>query len=88
MKFHDQDFVKQDIDLSGNTYTGCLFSECRIIFTGIGETQLLTNKFNNCQWIFQGPAGNTLMFLNKLYNDQGKELVEQLIEQIRRPEGT
>ena len=88
MEYRDKDFDGQDVLLDGNTFSGCTFQNCRMIFRGTKGPKLSANHFKqNVQWSFDGPAGLTLQFMSAFYNGRGeggKEMIEALFEQIRR----
>lgn len=85
MKFQEQTFEDQRIDLDENEYIGCTISRCIVAYKGTGHTVLRMNKFNDPRWVFEGPAGQTIRFLRTLYHGGGKDLVEQIIDGIREP---
>jgi hypothetical protein len=44
-------------------------------------------RFENVSWVFEGPAANTLAFLQALYHgmgEGGRKLVDDTFENIRR----
>jgi hypothetical protein len=88
MEIRDQIIENQDVLLDGNTFTGCTFRNCRLIFRATAPIQLSANHFKeNVQWFLDGPAGMTLKFLASMYHgggEGGRDLVENTFEQIRR----
>jgi hypothetical protein len=88
MEFRDQDFNGQDITLDNNTFTGCTFRNCRVVFRATGPIALSANSFKeNVKWVFDGPAATTIVFLTELYKsggEGGRQLVENTFENIRR----
>lgn len=91
MQFRDQDFTGQDVALDGNTFTGCTFRDCRMIFRAESPVTLGANHFKeNVKWVFDGPAMLTIDFLRGLYHglgEGGRKLIEQTFQDIRRPLG-
>ena len=55
--------LRGTILLDGNTFRGCDFSDCEVIYSG-GQPPVMTqNQFQNAKFSFQGPAANTVRFL-------------------------
>jgi hypothetical protein len=88
VEFRDMDFDGKDITLGANTFTGCTFRNCRVVFDGTPGLKLRANKFKeNIQWVFDNHAANTILFLTMMYESEGgggRELVEGTFENIRR----
>lgn len=89
MEFRDRDFNGEEVTLDGNTFTGCTFRNCRVVFRATAPCTLNANVFKeNVQWTLDGPAALTLQFLRAMYHGMGsggRDLVEHTIEQVRRP---
>lgn len=86
MKFHDQTFEQQNVDLDDNVYTGCTFRGCKIIFRGTGDDfQLRANHFDGCTFELQGPAAKTVDFMRKLYQGGAPDVVNGWIAMITQP---
>ena len=87
MEFRDQDFTGQEITLDGNTFTGCTFRNCRVVFRATAPCTLTANSFKeNINWTFDGPAALTVQFMTALYHGMGKggrELIEQTFKNIQ-----
>jgi hypothetical protein len=77
----------EDVDVDGKTFKNCRFVGSRIIYEG-GEVPKFTNCiFERCQWVFDGPAENTIQYFALLYNGLGPgghELIEGIFDSIRR----
>ena len=89
MEYRDRDDLDgKDVLLDGNTFTGCTFRNCRIIFGATAPIHLGVNNFHeNVQWAFSDSASDTLQFLSALYHSKGeggRQIVEQTFENIRR----
>ena len=88
MEYRDRDFSGQDVLLDGNVFTGCTFRNCRVIFRAEQSFELVACSFNDdVQWTFDGSATATINFLTALYHSRGetgRQVVEDLFEQIRR----
>ena len=86
-EYRDQEFVDQVIDLDGNTFSGCTFIRCRIVFRAKASCSLSVCRFKeNSQWFLGGPASGTMQFLSMLYQEggeTGREQVEQFFQKVR-----
>ena len=70
MKSHKSTrFEKQLVELDANEYHDCNFIECMMIYAGITRVVVTGCKFVDCQWQFDGAAGNTLDFLKAMDSD-------------------
>ncbi|MGH2614345.1 MAG: hypothetical protein ACRDJC_03835 [Thermomicrobiales bacterium] len=81
----NQKFLRQDILIDGREFFNCEFIQCRIVFRGTGPVQFEQCVFTECQWVFDGPAENTLFFLSALATDLGPEaaaMVENMLNGI------
>jgi hypothetical protein len=88
VEYRDQDFEGKVVMLDGNTFTGCTFRNCKIVFGASASVMIGPNHFKeNVDWTFVGAAAATLEFLSQFYNstsEGGRELIERTFEQIRR----
>jgi len=83
----DSSFKDTVVTLDGIHYERCVFENCTIQYSGLGEFGLVGCSFNSCRWAFSGPAANTLTFMKHIYKDMGqfgKELVESTFENIKK----
>jgi hypothetical protein len=87
MKYDQKLFTDEDIRIDENVYTSCIFRNCRIIFTGKGPAQFSNCKFDQCQWVFDDAAEQTIQYLAALYTGLGpggEDLVEGIFDSIRQ----
>jgi hypothetical protein len=88
MEFRDQDFTGQEVTLDGNTFTGCTFRNCRVVFKAIAPCQMSACHFKeNIEWALEGPAALTIDVLTSLYHgmgEGGRQLVERTFDNMRR----
>ena len=87
--FRNSTFVGATVDLDGNTYESCLFQRCIIRFSGLSPAALSNCQFQDCTLALGGHATLTLSYLRALYHglgEWGKQSVENLFEEIRKPE--
>jgi hypothetical protein len=62
-EFTDENFEGQRVDLDGNRYTRCNFTNCTIVYSG-GDIPILSHcNFYSENWRFEGPAERTLTLL-------------------------
>ena len=84
MPTHDsEDFTSRVIELDGNEYANCTFTNCRLVYRGGPVPGLVTCRFDRCAWEFQDAAARTVEFLRGLYHGMsaaGRELVDRTIK--------
>jgi len=87
--FTHRTFVGEEIDLDGNTFTGCVFRRCIIRFSARATVSMSDCKFHDCTLTVGGPAALTLDYLRAVYHglgEWGRKSVERLFEEVRQPE--
>lgn len=70
-----------------NHYIDCRFTRCRIIFTGKGPVRFDRCTFEECDWVFDDAAEETIQYLAAIYNGMGasgRDMVEGIFDSIRR----
>jgi hypothetical protein len=72
-----------DIKLDGGIFDSCTFTNCNLIFEGLSPFSLSNNNFDNCRWVFQGPAKITLNMLRGLYHGGGQAVVEEIFNNMK-----
>ena len=85
MEYRDRTFEHQRITLDGNTFTGCTFRHCELVFSGTADLWLVANHITECVYTFTGPATRTLQFLQALYHSGERQVVNEIIRQLRMP---
>lgn len=87
MRYDDLHFTDETVTVDGNEFHNCRFTGSRLVFTGMGALPKFANcVFDRCQWVFDGPAENTIQYFALLYNGLGpggQELIEGLFDSIR-----
>src|SRR5215204_5243773 len=78
----NQKFFKQDVLIDGQKFFNCEFIQSRIVFRATAPVQFDQCVFTECQWVFDGPAENTLRFLSALANDLGPEANAMVINML------
>jgi hypothetical protein len=86
--YRDEDFDGKTVVLDGNTFTGCTFRNCTIVYRASASIHVAASHFKeNVNWTFQGSAKGTLDFLRFLCHscgEGGKKLFEGTCDEIRR----
>ncbi|MFT4039246.1 MAG: hypothetical protein QM692_13755 [Thermomicrobiales bacterium] len=79
-------FTDESVTVDGNAFHDCQFRESRLIYNG-GEPPVFTNcLFERCEWVFDGPAENTIQYFAGLYTglgDGGRHMIETIFDSIR-----
>jgi hypothetical protein len=78
---------EQGLVVDRNWYERCRFEKCRLIYRGGGLPVLRDCQVSNCEWVLEGPAYNTLCFLNLLFRTGSRQAVERMFERITEAEG-
>jgi hypothetical protein len=68
--------------LEAETFSGCEFRDCRLIYSGGEPATLIDCKFVDCDWRLDGAAASTLAFLKSMWLAGGKTDVQALIKEI------
>ena len=71
--FSNTNFANQIIHLDGNSFEGCKFKGCRLVYSGESIV-----SFNNCvfidvKWEMKDAAARTADFLRAIYHGFGSE---------------
>ena len=78
----NKNYIKQDVLIDGQRFFNCKFIQSRIVFRATAPVQFDQCVFTECQWVFDGPAENTLRFLSALANDLGPEANAMVINML------
>lgn len=87
MRYVNQTFNDEAIDVDGNQFHRCTFNRCKIIFNGKAGTEFVGCLFNQCDWVFDKGAEETLQYLAGLYSGLGpggQNIVEAVFDSIRQ----
>ena len=75
-------YTHETVALDGETFSDCEFRDCRLIYSG-GETPAFQNcQFHGCDWRLDGAAGNTLVFLKRIWLAGDKPAVQGMIKGV------
>lgn len=75
-------FNHETVALDGETFNGCEFRACRLVYSGGAAPQFHDCKFDGCEWKLQGPAADTLVHLRAMWNAGAKPAVQAMIKDI------
>jgi hypothetical protein len=87
MRYDNLIFTDETVKVDGNTYFNCRFVDSRIVYEGGPLPKFEHCVFERCQWVFDGPAENTIQYFALLYTGLGpggKELMEGVFDSIRQ----
>ncbi len=75
-------FNHETVQLDGESYDGCEFKHCRLVYSGGAAPIFSGCKFDDCDWRLEGPAAQTLAHLKAVWGAGGKAVVQGLIKEI------
>jgi hypothetical protein len=87
MRYENKTFERETVNLDGNEFVGCHFIESRLILTAFDGVTIDRCTITRCDWVLDGPAENTILYLSAIYRGlgvQGQQLVEAIFDSIRR----
>ena len=75
-------FNHETIALDGESFEGCEFRACRLVYSG-GAVPVMTGcRFEGCEWKLEGAAADTLAHLKLMWVQGAKAPVQALIKEI------
>ncbi len=85
MNYVDKTFENKRIELHGKTFTGCTFTNCKLVYDGDRSPTFSNNTFIETKFIFTGAALRTLYFLGNMYHagEGGREVIDSTFADIR-----
>lgn len=69
--------TNQTLFIDGQYYQGIHFISCTLVYQGGPVPNFQECRFSDCQWQCDGPALNTLDFLNMLVSLGGADIVKR-----------
>jgi hypothetical protein len=86
MLHQNESFKDQRIELSGNSFHGCTFERCELVYRGDPSPTFQDNEFIDSVFLFTDSAIRTIYFLSNMYHTGagGREVVEKTFDDIRR----
>lgn len=85
MNFLNQIFDNERIELHGNSYHGCTFKQCELVYDGDRSPTFNDNEFVDSVFIFSGAALRTLYFMSNMFHsgDGGREVIEKTVNDLK-----
>jgi hypothetical protein len=87
MRYENLHFTDETVAVDDNQYENCRFTASRIVYAGGGVPVFANCVFDSCQWVFDGPAENTIQYFATLYTGLGpggQQLIEGVFDSIRQ----
>ncbi len=87
MKFENQTFKDQNVDLDRNEFIGCEFVNCKFVYNGGIPPNMVNCKIDKFNLSFHNEARNTLALITNVYHGLGaggKKLIEDTFDNIRK----
>jgi hypothetical protein len=87
MKFENQTFTNQNVNLDANSFENCKFYDVVLVYHGGQPPNLVDCEFGNFKILFAEAAGNTVLFMKALYEGGFAQVIDQTIDNIRGKAG-
>lgn len=82
-QFKDAQFGKGKVSVDGCKFVGCKFIDTILVYAGGEHPTFDRCSFIRTNWLFDGPAGNTLQFIHGLYQSPFKPIVDNMIDYFK-----
>ena len=79
----DRHLASEKIELDGNSYEGCSFTRCHMIYNGGDLPTLSECVVTECSWSLGESAMRTIDFLRFMYAGGNQAVVEGFIKHIK-----
>jgi hypothetical protein len=86
-KLENLHITDETVSVDGRTFVNCRFTLSRIVYAGGPVPQFIECVFDRCQWVFDGPAENTIQYFALMFTGLGlggQEIVEGVFDSIRK----
>jgi len=86
MEFDKKQFKNEEVRLDGNTFLGCAFDNCNMVYGGGPPPTMIDCSLNGVTWSFTEAASNSVRFMRAIYHgmgEGGKKVIEQTFANIR-----
>jgi hypothetical protein len=83
MIIRERTFSNELVELDFNRFEECAFVACKIVYRGYSPPDFIECRFENCEYTFDGPAGNLLAFLKSMHASPARQMTEGLIAYIQ-----
>lgn len=77
----------EDVVVDEQIFRNCRFVGCRIVYNGGNIPEFTDCAFESCQWVFDGPAENTIQYFALLatgLGHGGAEIVDSVFSSINQ----
>ena len=85
MHYAGKRFEGEEVELDGNRFEGCVFRNCRLVYSGGGLPDLVGNNFEHCHFKLEGAAKHTIAFCRMLVKMDLEHVAEGIFAEIRKP---
>jgi hypothetical protein len=72
----------QTVQLDGESFVGCEFVSCRLVYSGGELPHFESCRFDGCEWKFDEAADRTRSYLRLMWNVGAKAAVQTTIKEI------
>ena len=92
MDYQFCEFTGERVTLDGNSFEGCGFTNCELVYSGGALPRLSNCRLNNSRFTFVGAASNTINLMAAMHKGGFKEIIEETVITIcggtrpRRPQ--
>lgn len=75
-------FNHETVNLDGESFSGCEFRGCRLVYAGGVPPSFSDCRFDDCDWRLEEAAARTLEHLKVIWGAGGKAPVQALIKGV------
>jgi len=75
-------FNHETVSLDGESFSGCEFRDCRMVYAGGPVPTFKNCRFDGCEWKMDEAAGRTLAHLKLIWSVGEKAPVQALIKEV------
>lgn len=79
---HHVNYSHQTVALDGESFQGCEFDSCRLVYSGGPAPVFDACRFAACEWRFDGEAAETLACLKVMWSAGAKSAVQAMIKDV------
>jgi hypothetical protein len=85
-EFIGKTFENADVGIDGNSFTQCVFKNCRLIYSGGDQANISNCDVVDSPIVFTGAALNTLHFLHGMNSGGFRGQIHSTIVKLSSPE--
>lgn len=79
---HGVTYNHETVSLDGERFSNCTFQSCRLLYGGGTAPTFESCQFFDCEWKFEGSAGETMVLLKLMWNAGAKPTVQAMIKDV------